>query len=388
MLFLLAYRVRWMIKKKTLILFITALVMIHVPVNGSEIDSFTASCEPSPDLTYHLNKKVMEGLKEAAVSANRISMMRYFRDIYPFVGKAGVDYCSVAVLQAEIRKRFARALEGQLETYVNGLPSGVAQRVDFSRSIYQDFTVEETPTIASLKKIGAVVRIGPYLVGADKFGHFFSEGWSYYIRVQENEGNIEEALLFGEMSESIYFGALTTGVFSFADLSANFNGLRFWSRIAGDRPDPLFPDDEVEPYFKCKNNQWVLEKDFDWRAYIDPAWDERFNYSLFRNQILLDKVSKRIESLKEESSLCLCEVMDQEEEMDRLMIHKYGVYGPRLFNISGHATLPERLFPSTLISQFLHREIHHPRTERENAILSFLKGYRDKKNLTEAFKKR
>jgi hypothetical protein len=358
-----------------------AMVFISVQAYGSEIDTFTGSCEPLPDLSFHLNEKVMEGLKEAAINANRMSRLRYYRDVYPFRGTAGTDYCSLAALQSEIRKRFARALEGQLETYLNELPPSAAARIDFDHSIYRDFTVEETPTLAGLKKMGAVVRMGPYRVGADKFGHFFSEGWSYFIRVQENKGNIDEALLFGEMSESIYFGALTTGVFSFADLAANFNGLRFWNRVAGDHPDPLFPEKEVKPYFRCKNSQWVLEADFDWREYVDPAWDERFNQSLFRNQMLLEKVSKRIDSLKEEPSGCLCDLMDQEEDVAMLMLRKYGRYGPRLLNISGHDTLPEELFPSTLIRQFFHRDIQHPRTERENAIVSFFRSYRDKMTL-------
>lgn len=324
------------------------MALICMRAYGSEIDTFTGSCAPLPDLTAHLNEKVMKGLEDAALKANRKAQIHYLRNVYPFRGIEGVDYCSVIRLHAEIRRKFARALESQLETYINDLPSGVVSRIDFGHSIYRDFTVEETPTLAGLKKMGAVARMGDCRVGADKFGHFFSEGWSYFIRAYENDVDIDEALFFGEMSESIYFGAITTGVFSYADLVANFNGMRFWNRVAGIYPDPLFPEKEINPYFRCKNKGWVLETGFDWKEYIDPAWDERFNPSVFRNKILLDKVLERIDSLKEDpEEACSCGE-DDHEKLNERMVRKYGKFGTRLLNLDGHNILPKERHPSIL----------------------------------------
>ncbi|MBU0991069.1 MAG: hypothetical protein KJ737_01135 [Proteobacteria bacterium] len=354
------------------------LVVSGIHANASEIDSFTGPCESLPDLTSHLNEKVTEGLRQACINANRKSRMVYFRHSYPFRGEEGVDYCNSDLLYSEIRGQFARAIEGQLETYINELPKELAKSVDFDHSIYRDFTVEETPTLAGLKKMGTVIRMHDNMVGADKFGHFFSEGWSYFIRAYEKGENIDAALFFGEMTESIYFGALTTGVFSYSDLTANFNGMRFWNHILATHPDPLFPDQSIMPYVRCENSKWSVVNDFDWNDYIDPAWDERLNYSLFRNKILLHKVESRIAYMEDtDTSHCSCED-NERETANQMMRKKYGAYGTTLLNLDGHQILSEELSPANLVNRFFGLRAKRSQARREKAIMDFLWEYQKK----------
>lgn len=44
----------------------------------------------------------------------------------------------------------------------------------------------------------------------------------------EKSQTLEQALEFGSTQDKTYYGYDITGVFSHADLVANFNGLRFW----------------------------------------------------------------------------------------------------------------------------------------------------------------
>ena len=346
---------------------------------ASEVDTFTDQCDPLPDLSDHLSAKVTEGLIQACKTANRRSRLHYFKTNYPFPPEQGVDYCNQAILYKEIRGQFARALVGQLESYVNELPGDQARTIDFDHSIYRDFTVEETPTLAGLKKMGAVVRLKDNLVGAEKFGHFFSEGWSYYIRAYAHEKDLKKALVFGLMSESIYFGALTTGVFSFSDLIANFNGMRFWNRILAEEEDPLDPEETLSPYICCENNRWTVKIPFSWEDYVDPAWDERYNRSLFRNEVLLEKVRQRIDAMGDSAmSDCPCTSPASRKTKIENMQSKYKTFSPELLNLEGHQVIPLSLSPGYLVDRYWHLNKKRANTKREKTIIQYIREYREK----------
>jgi hypothetical protein len=74
---------------------------------------------------------------------------------------------------------------------------------------------------------------------------------------------------------------LATGVFAFADLSANFNGMRFWNHMLQKRDDVMGKDHNVGPYIECQDGKWVAVKGIDFREYIDASMDESINCSTF-----------------------------------------------------------------------------------------------------------
>ena len=103
------------------------------------------------------------------------------------------------------------------------------------------------------------------------------------------------------------YGAVTTGVFSYADLVANLNGMRFWNRVLAENADVL-TGQRIRPYVGCVNRRWQVQALFDWQEYIDLSWDETNNCVKFRNTQLLLKVKKRLHDLEELShrpSQCL-----------------------------------------------------------------------------------
>ncbi|MBK8971189.1 MAG: hypothetical protein IPM37_07360 [Hahellaceae bacterium] len=102
----------------------------------------------------------------------------------------------------------------------------------------------------------------------------------------------------GHEQEEGKFGLVTTGVFSHADLAANFNGWRFWNQIRRAHNDPLrgfwgnlFAGAQISCSFRVmasiKQRQWVyareLKQDFDIRDYVDGARDEGQNCSRYAN---------------------------------------------------------------------------------------------------------
>ncbi|MCP4754908.1 MAG: hypothetical protein GY866_28870 [Proteobacteria bacterium] len=330
--------------------FFGILFLSAEPSSASENDSYTHRFESLPDQTDYLNQLVNGFLEKAVDMANLQSEKIYFLKNDSADPKEGRDCCNPKILYLQIRFQLARPVVGQLESLIDDLPNEESRKISFEESIYRDFTFAETPTLSGVKKMGSLVRMQNFIVGADKFGHFFSEGWSYFSVAYTEGIHIEAALLFGEMSESVFFGALTTGVYSFADLAANFNGMRFWNNILGLHPDVLGTDEKPSPYILCENNRWQVVEKFDWRDYIDSAWDEGVNCSAFRNDTLLKKATSQIDLLSQaEKKDFRCSL--ERGKIDRLR-NKYGRYSPHLLGPDHHAVLAEKLQPQPLLDKF------------------------------------
>ncbi len=350
------------------ILICNALSLYSTPASASEIDSFTRRSEFLPDLTELLNQQVMDRLEKAVKRSNRQSRYLYLKNNYPFRGIEGEDYCNPDHLYGKVGKQFARTLIGQLESYINHLPDTKRRMLNFDESIYGKFLFREAPTLAGTKRMGSLIRIGDYTIGADKFGHFFSEGWSYFVLAYGEKIDIETALLFGEVTESAYYGAMTTGIFSYADLIANFNGMRFWNALIGFHFDALNPDQMPLPYVCCKNRRWKIAKKFNWLDYIDGAWDEGINYSLFRDATLLNKVRLQISEMDKKNSEDNC-CPEKHELMIDTLSQKYRVFEDRLLNLDGHDILYPKLQPRILLNRYYFRKRGRPMSDWEKRML-------------------
>jgi len=136
-----------------------------------------------------------------------------------------------------------------------------------------------------------------HIIGADKFSHFFTEGWNYFkIMYYENE-DYKKALNFGLKKELGLWGKKTTGIFSYADMKANWDGMIFFRRLTetyrqtGDGPT----------HFTCKNNKWSMTTSFDWADYIDASYDEGNNCSVIYKKKLRKRFSDEITKLEEKN---------------------------------------------------------------------------------------
>ena len=126
-------------------------------------------------------------------------------------------------------------------------------------------------------------------------GHFFVEGFDFFKKAYlEEDGSLSKALSWGVSTEEGKYGLITTGVFSHADLVANFNGLRFWNQILLNHKDPLNKESSYHnsPYLKCHNDRWTLKKKFNLNRYTDAAWDEKINCNQYRNKDIEDKIMR------------------------------------------------------------------------------------------------
>jgi len=305
-----------------------ALLLWSLSGRTAEVDSFTAR-HPLEDAAPMLDQVVNVWLEEALIEANR-------KPLLPSLSGGGRLACDSARLIDAVKSRFAGYLIGQLETFANESTAIDKVRVPFADSIYRDFDFTESPAVALTGRLAVLLRVGGVYIGSDKLGHFFTEGYSYYeLYLRSGEA---AAIDYGRLTEISFYGLLTTGIFSWADLAANLNGMRFWNELLALRPDPLTRQTPI-PLLRCEQGQWKRQRDFHWRDYVDAAWDEAVNCVAFRDRSLLDKAGALIRARSQGRSCPL-----QGADLAALQ-HKYGPLLQYIFNPAGNRLLPESLKP-------------------------------------------
>lgn len=113
--------------------------------------------------------------------------------------------------------------------------------------------------------------------GVDKLSHFGSTGRRYlskYLKKMKRGYSAEEAekaaIRFGLANEAGILGIWASGVFSYGDMEANYQGFRFYKKLCLDQKDT---------YLQKEGDSWKLVSTPDIRHYVNPHWDETFNIS-------------------------------------------------------------------------------------------------------------
>ena len=129
------------------------------------------------------------------------------------------------------------------------------------------------------KVFGVSVQLDGIYMGTDKLGHFVTVGLAYYKKYLQakffgfsKEKAIELAIRRGIFSEKTYYGTIISGVFSFADLESNYQGLKFAIDMC-EGENPLLVQDQ--------KGKWSQRKNFDITPYLTPKWDESFYPNIY-----------------------------------------------------------------------------------------------------------
>jgi hypothetical protein len=247
---------------------VAALTLTWAPPAGAlETDQYYTWGRPLADVTDLLNAKVNVELKAGLTEINargswrRIDcvkaakrMTKRFRlfIIHPF---------EMWAINSPLVARIPADSEEDLRYREEFLYSGYA-KLDFGSWI------PPTPT----------VKVNDVRVGTDKLTHFFSEGYWYfrwYLRARKDGLSMEEAMQQaierGVPWEEMILGLDASGVFSPADLEANYAGMRFMVEMCeGD-----------EPRLRKGDEGWELTRPFDFREFVVPEWDESWQPSSY-----------------------------------------------------------------------------------------------------------
>lgn len=281
---------------------------------AAEIDSVTPRNIQLENSTRVINGIFNQRIEQGIEKANRIT--EYDTDDEFFDDVDEVEYCEEDALYTELRKAIYQSftaswgLKGyDLDRQLRRLLARQSYSLLLNDSIYRDIDYIEGFSL-NLKDLSDVVNIDGHLVGLDKLGHFFAEGWRYFELTQFDEEPFEQALAWGRKQEAGKFGYSTTGIFSYGDLAANFNGWRFWNRVLLQQDDPLkgtIANFFTRSYVACRIQiidsirsrkiirAWEQNAKFDLSDFIDGAWDEGNNCNSYADPVIESKVMQRIE---------------------------------------------------------------------------------------------
>jgi hypothetical protein len=297
-------------RQKIIILCVLIVTFAFQASFAAEIDSVTPrdlELDNSIVLINEIfNQRLQEGIRKANDRQDDIEDLE--KD----------EFCDEEILYTELRKAIFQSftaswgLKGYgLDKQLRSLLAPKSYSLSFNDSIYRDINYLEGFSL-KMKKLSDVVNINGCLIGLDKMGHFFAQGWQYFELTAYEAGNIGEALKWGKKQEAGKFGYTTTGIFSFADLVSNFNGWRFWNKVLLKENDPLkgwIATLFDRPYVTCKvqfissikNKKivraWESNTRFDLADYVDGAWDEGNNCNSYANPDIEEKVTSRIYSI-------------------------------------------------------------------------------------------
>lgn len=231
-----------------------------VPVAGLETDPYTNRDMDVADSLMILDAKVNEALDEIAATWSRGENERAF---------------STAVY----RKLGGRHVIDRLERWAMRVPD--VDRIPISRreSVFASLPFHTIPT-ARIVATSRTINVNGSYVGTDKIGHFFSQGIKFYSRYRRL-GTEELAAKRTAAWERSIFGGLTSGIYSNADLVANYEGFLFYRGLFGDDVIAGKP-----AMFRWQDGRPVRQRAFTWADHVNGFWDEMLNPSSYRRNMV------------------------------------------------------------------------------------------------------
>lgn len=297
---------------------------------GSEIDSFTGRYDALEDSLPKVNAKAKELLLKGVKIANE------------------EDHdCSEKKLYKVLRKRFKNKYTDEFSKWASSTDELDRNITPVGESVYRDWKWYQAPVPGGWARIvkdpsASMLKVNGEIIGDDKFEHFFGSGFSYFKKNYLKKKGISAALKHGFKAETGYMGATTTGVMAYGDLTANFNGMRFWNHMLQKREDIL--GNNAGPYVTCEDNKWAVVEDnpINFATYIDSAFDEGVNCSAFNGKKLVTKIKARLREMSEDTGVTFSCPMEPEKL--KTVWKKYGKYAAYLINVEGHIVKPEFSF--------------------------------------------
>ncbi|MBC8345682.1 MAG: hypothetical protein ISR82_06650 [Candidatus Marinimicrobia bacterium] len=262
-----------------------------IALQAGEVDPYLVWNTPLKDASYELNRY-------------------YNREIQKVLKYLPKD-CSCETAAGNILKHFGVTLNAPLEKWIKSsakihkFPDNQTD-IDrlFRNSIFWKSgkpAFEKGRMISLRIMIDESINVNGIIIGVDKLTHFTGSGYLYhqlYLR-SVNKGNsksqaMEKAIDLGIMGEKNILGRMASGVFSYADLEANFQGLLLGIGLCQNGKTRLIK----------RENNWILDKPFDIRDYVNPNWNEAFNPSFYYEEKNLSFFPKSITVLSNLSKFC------------------------------------------------------------------------------------
>ncbi len=247
----------------SLALYVVAPARAH----AAETDNYWAWRDPPRDSTYALERHLQREMKRALDSVNAWPGNQNKRceqvvdDLLLPFSYTGVWFF-VGTMERWGLRYTPRTNRQYLEEY---LQAGVYRYAD-------------RPLPGALLPLDPSARIAGVHIGLDKIGHFLLNGRRYYDRYQQarargldEEAALVHAIELGLDQENGILGLGVSGIFSYADLEANYQGLELYRWMC----------EGPEPALRYRDDKWSLQEPLDIERFVNPCWDESYSPNAF-----------------------------------------------------------------------------------------------------------
>ena len=288
-----------------------ALSVPVAPARALETDQFTVPDRPLVDIGPEVSPYVMATLWDVVHEANgRSAAHEREARRTPWVMWKHHHRAKARQFRGEdyLARRLYEALAGgglpecKIELWVRARPFRARREgrvlfpMDCGRAVYGDSLLTKS---IFLNDLSPTVNVHGCYMGTDKLGHFFQQGYEYFreyrhaeLRGAGGRRALAHAVRLGVAQESGIFGEGLIGVYSNADLAANYAGLKFYLNltrpvsVAGVALPPLL--------VRGGDGLWVLNPEGAGRGagagavlrpFISDHFNEALNPSRFSDQM-------------------------------------------------------------------------------------------------------
>ncbi len=240
------------------------VALAALPAAGGETDQYLAWGAPIEDSAEAVNAYVNRGFEKRLQRINR---------------RGGERLECADVPPRLYRYLFHGLLSSRLRDFLHDDPSVDRHPDDGVRYWrYLRDSVFRQPAFPFFMPMARTIRIGEVRMGIDKINHVFGFGrryYNHYLRarrsgVDEHEA-VRRAVLWGLGIERYFVGGQIDGILSYADLEANYQGMRLARDLCEAQPPHLVQED----------GRWRLARPVDLRDYVNPRFDESYNPNFY-----------------------------------------------------------------------------------------------------------
>ena len=311
------FQVRLPNKGEKMLIKSLALILMFVPVSlySAETDHYTLADSEITDITNELNAYSNSSLADVLEKLNRegdcnakvaeADPFDFDEDYDDFITH---EKTAEEKLYKELTQIFPNHGKSKL---INDFLDGNITRtiIPLKESVYKEWTkrtgflLGRDGAAESPLALSPLIKVGGYVIGVDKLEHMFGMGYAYFKRHHINGMSLRRGLKIGIASEKTYLGGnmLATGVFTYADLAANFNGMRFWNHMLQKEDDVLGKAHNYGPYITCDAGKWKQNKEIDFTNYVDMSMQENVNCSKFATKKGVKKFKASLDRLNKET---------------------------------------------------------------------------------------
>lgn len=276
-------------------LFLCAVLLLQ-PVVAFETDQYNLPAQPLADIGDEVSEYAEQNLRKAIAKINAEIIARQSCLENNSVKPKNVR-CDLPTRETA-KLKFLRSNDAVAREVYNLLGSGfipstksgtwmdshqfkaqpARYKTAYSKSIFRVAPVDYLT-------ISPTVNLYDAQFGTDKIAHFFQQGYDYYKIYERAAAKgvtpgeaAQKAVRWGQMTERTFYGTLVSGVYSNADLAANFAGMKFYQNLTrtvkiGDAGKPAV--------LLLDNGFWTFDESADLRKIlIKPFVSNHFNEAL------------------------------------------------------------------------------------------------------------